>query len=79
MYFLGIGIILLILWYAEIAPVAGWAWYVVFSPFALAVVWWWWADMTGYSKRKAVARENAKKKARIEKSREAMGIPKRKR
>ncbi|MDB5947159.1 MAG: hypothetical protein JWQ33_2185 [Ramlibacter sp.] len=79
MYFLLIGIVLLVLWYAEIAPVANWAWYVVFSPFGLAIVWWWWADMTGYSKRKAVERENAKKKARIEKSREAMGIAKRRR
>jgi small Trp-rich protein len=79
MYFLLIGIVLLILWYAEIGPVAAWAWYVVFAPFALAVVWWWWADMTGYSKRKAIESENAKKQKRIDKSREAMGIAKRKR
>ena len=79
MYFLLIGIVLLIMWYGEIGPVAAWSWYVVFAPFALAVVWWWWADMTGYSKRKAVQRENEKKQARIDKSRAAMGIVKRKR
>ena len=38
MYFLLIGIVMLILWYAEIGPVATWAWYVVFAPFGLAVV-----------------------------------------
>ena len=79
MLFLGLGIVLLALWYLEIGPVATWAWYVVFSPFGLAVLWWWWADWTGYSKKKAVQRENAKKKARIEKSRDAMGINTKKR
>jgi small Trp-rich protein len=79
MYFLLIGIVMLAMWYGEIGPVAAWPWYVVFAPFGLAVVWWWWADATGYTKKKAVERENAKKKARIEKSREAMGINTKKR
>lgn len=79
MYFLIIGIVLLVLWYGEIGPVAAWAWYVVFSPFLLAVLWWWWADWTGYTKKKAVERENIKKQARIDKSREAMGITTKKR
>ena len=79
MYFLLLGIVLLVMWYAEIGPVAAWPWYFVFAPFALAVIWWWWADMTGYSKRKVIERENEKKKARIDKSREAMGIVKKKR
>jgi small Trp-rich protein len=79
MYFLIIGIVLLVLWYGEIGPVAAWPWYVVFSPFLLAVLWWWWADRTGYTKKKAVERENIKKQARIDKSREAMGITKKRR
>ena len=74
MIFLVIGIVLVALWYGEISPVAQWAWYFVFAPFALAVLWWWWADWTGYTKKKVVERENAKKKARIDKSREAMGV-----
>lgn len=78
MLFLLLGIVLLVMWYAEIGPVAAWSWYVVFAPFALAVIWWWWADATGYTKKKAIDRENAKKKARIDKSREAMGITPRK-
>ena len=79
MYLLGIGILMLLLWYLEIGPVAAWPWYVVFAPFGLAVLWWWFADWSGYTKKKAVERENIKKKARIDKSREAMGVQKRKR
>ena len=80
MLFLITGIILLVLWYGEIGPVASWSWYVVFAPFLLAVLWWAWADASGYTKKKAVEKEHAKKKARIEKSREAMGMgPKKKR
>jgi small Trp-rich protein len=79
MLFLLAGIVMLVLWYGEIGPVALWPWYVVFAPFGLAVLWWAWADATGYTKKKAVEKENAKKKARIEKSRAAMGIEPRKR
>lgn len=79
MYLLGIGILMLLLWYLEIGPVAAWPWYVVFAPFGLAVLWWWFADWSGYTKKKAVERENIKKKARIDKGREAMGVQKRKR
>jgi small Trp-rich protein len=38
------------------------------------VVWWTWADWSGYTKRKAVEKENARKQARIDKSKEAIGI-----
>ena len=79
MYLLGIGIILLLLKYLEIGPVATWEWWVVLSPFGLAVVWWTWADRTGYTKRKAVERENIRKQARIDKSREALGMGPKKR
>jgi small Trp-rich protein len=74
MYFLGLGIILLLMKYLEFGPVATWSWLVVLSPFALAVAWWTWADWSGYTKRKAVEKENAKKKARIDKNKEKLGI-----
>jgi len=74
MLFLGLGLVLLALKYLEIGAVAGWSWWVVLAPFALAVAWWAWADWSGYTKKKAVERENARKKARIDKSREAMGF-----
>ena len=74
MYFLGLGVILLLMKYLEFGPVATWSWWVVLTPFALAVAWWTWADWSGYTKRKAVEKENAKKKARIDKNKESLGI-----
>ena len=53
---------------------AEWSWWVVLSPFAAAVAWWTWADWSGYTKKKAVQRENERKQARIDKSREALGL-----
>lgn len=79
MYFLGIGIILLALKYLEKGPVAAWDWWIVLSPFALAAAWWVWADWSGYTKKKAVEKESARKQARIDKNRESMGIKPRRR
>lgn len=74
MLFLGVGIILLAMKYMEIGAVAEWSWWIVLSPFALAVAWWTWADWSGYTKKKAMERENERKQARIDKSREALGL-----
>ena len=79
MYLLGIGIILLALKYLEIGPVATWDWTWVLTPFGLAVLWWWWADWSGYTKRKAVEKENNKRQSRIDKSKEKLGIKTKKR
>jgi small Trp-rich protein len=79
MYFLGIGIVLLLMKYLEMGPVAAWSWLLVLTPFGLAVAWWAWADATGYTKRKAMEREERRRLARIEKSRVAMGTEKRRR
>jgi small Trp-rich protein len=79
MYFLGIGLVLLVLKYLEIGSVATWSWWAVFLPFGLAVAWWAWADASGYTKRKAMEREEKRRLARIEKSRVAMGTAKRRR
>jgi small Trp-rich protein len=78
MLFLGLGLVLLALKYLEIGPVAAWPWYAVLAPFGLAVAWWAWADWSGYTKKKAVERENAKRQARIDKSRESLGLQARK-
>jgi small Trp-rich protein len=74
MYLLGLGIVLLVLKYLEIGPVGNWEWWWVLSPLGLAVAWWAWADWSGYTKKKAVQRENEKRQARIDKSRVAMGV-----
>ena len=73
MFFLGLGVVLLAMWYLEIGPVASWAWYVVLAPFGLAIAWWAWADASGYTKRKAMEREDAKRKARMDQNKAAIG------
>ena len=77
MYLLGIGLVLILLKFMEIGPVATWDWWWVLSPLALAVAWWAWADWSGYTKKAVVKKENERKQARINKSRENLGIQKR--
>lgn len=74
MYFLGLGLILLVMKWMEIGPVAAWDWWVVLAPFGLAMAWWAWADASGYTKRKAMEVEDARRKARIDRSRDALGM-----
>ena len=73
MYFLGLGIVLLLLRWQEFGPVAEWSWWTVLAPFALAVVWWTWADWSGYTKRKAMERDDQRKQDRINRHLEAIG------
>lgn len=73
MYFLGLGIVLLVMKYMELGPVAGWSWLLVLAPFGLAVAWWAWADSSGFTKRKAMERENARKQDRINRNKAAIG------
>jgi small Trp-rich protein len=79
MYFLGIGIVLLAMKYLEIGPVAAWSWLIVLAPFGLAVAWWAWADATGYTRRKAIEREDKRRQTRIDKQRAAIGTVKKRR
>jgi small Trp-rich protein len=74
MYLLGLGVIMLVLKYLEIGPVATLPWLWVLSPFAAAVVWWAWADWSGYTKKKAMEKEDQRKKERIDKARQSLGM-----
>jgi small Trp-rich protein len=77
MYFLGLGIILLLMKYLDVDPVVGWSWLVVLAPFGLAAAWWAWADASGYTRRKAMEREDKRRQDRINKQRDALGIKRR--
>ena len=79
MYFLGIGLVLLLLKYLEIDPVAGWSWPWVLAPLGLAALWWAYADWSGYSKKKAMQKMDKRKQDRIDKQRVSMGLPPKKR
>lgn len=73
MYLVGLGLVFMAMKYLEFGPVALWDWWIVLSPFALAIAWWAWADSSGYTKRKAMEIEDAKVKARHDANRAAIG------
>ena len=79
MYLLLIGIAALLMKYLEFGPVASWSWWVVLSPFAMAVAWWAWADRSGYTKRVEMDTMEKRKADRIERQRDAMGMAPKKR
>ena len=72
MYFLGLGLVLMLLKYIEWGPVAAWSWWLVLTPFVLAIAWWSWADSTGYTKRKAMEREDKRRDERRDRTKEAL-------
>ncbi len=78
MYFLGVGVILLLLKHLEVGPVGRWQWsedWMWFAaPFVLAVVWWAWADASGYTKKRAMDKMDKRKADRLAKNREALGL-----
>ncbi len=79
MYLLILGLVLMLLKYLEVEFMADVSWWWVLAPFGLAMAWWAWADTSGYTKRKAMEKMDQKKKDRLEKQREALGIKPRRR
>ena len=74
MYALLLGVVLILLKYLEVGPVANWSWWWVLAPFAVAAAWWAWADATGYTKRKAMEKMDQRKQDRIDKQKNALGM-----
>ena len=79
MYFLGIGLILLACKLLDVNPVVAWDWWIVLTPFGLAAAWWAWADSSGYTKAAEEKKMEKRKLDRINKNKEALGMPKNKR
>ncbi|MGD9775135.1 TIGR04438 family Trp-rich protein [Diaphorobacter sp.] len=74
MYALALGVLLVLLKYLEVGVVANLSWWWVLSPFAVAVAWWTWADASGYTKRKAMQKMDQRKKDRLNKQKNALGM-----
>jgi small Trp-rich protein len=74
MLFIVIGLLLIGLKFADIAPVATMSWWWVLSPFALAAAWWAYADSSGLTKRREMDKLEEKKKERRRKAMDALGI-----
>ena len=80
MLFVGIGVLMIVLHFAGIAPFALWTWNLTGDlwkfcvPFVLAIGWWSFADKSGLNKRKEVEKMDAKKAARRKEHMVALGI-----
>lgn len=72
MYLLLLGIVLLVLKYLELGPVADLDWWWVLLPFPLTAIWWWIADASGYSRRKSLEKEELRRQKRLEDSRKRL-------
>jgi small Trp-rich protein len=64
MAFVIVGVVLIVMKLAAFGPVAVWSWWWVLAPFALAAVWWAWADSSGYTQRRAMDKDQARKEER---------------
>jgi small Trp-rich protein len=74
MAFVIVGIILLLLKWQEIGPVAEWSWLIVLAPWALAFAWWQFADSSGLTRRREMEKMDARKEERRQKNMEALGL-----
>ena len=74
MLFLLLGLLGIALKYFAVGMVAGWSWWIVLSPFAMAIAWWAWADSSGYTKRRVMEREDKRRQARIDRQKTNMGM-----
>ncbi len=78
MWFVVIGVIMLVMNLAGFGPVGAWTWGddwgKLLLPFGLAIVWWLWADSTGWTQRKAMEKVDEKREARRQKHMTNLGL-----
>jgi len=86
MFFVVIGVILVLCNLMGWGPMANWNWALLDEhnnwgdlwkfvlPFALAVVWWIWSDASGWTKKKAMIRDQQRKQDRLDRNIDAMGL-----
>jgi len=80
MLFVLIGVILVACNLFDIGPMAAWNWELTGDlwkfalPFVLATVWWIWSDVSGWTKRKAMQRDDERKRDRQDRNIDAMGL-----
>jgi small Trp-rich protein len=74
MAFLIVGVILVVLKFAEVGPVSEWSWFWLAVPFGLAVAWWAFADLSGLTQRRAMNKMEEKKRQRRERDMKALGL-----
>ena len=80
MWFVVIGIVLLVCHALDIGPMAHWTWnlggdlWKFCLPFGLAVAWWAWSDASGRTKRLAMKADAQRKEDRRQRGIDLMGL-----
>ena len=80
MFFVIIGVLIIVLNLLGIGPVGDWNWnftgdvWKFTVPFILAVLWWAWADKSGLNKRREMEKMEARKQNRRKENLAAMGL-----
>lgn len=80
MFFVILGLLLIVLNLLGIGPPAAWNWqffgdlWKFVTPFLLAIAWWAWADASGYNKRREMEKMDEKKQDRRKQNLEALGL-----
>jgi small Trp-rich protein len=78
MWFVAIGVVMLVMNIAGLGPVGEWTWashwWALLLPFGLAMAWWAWADMSGWTQRKAMEKMTDRQADRRRKSLDALGL-----
>lgn len=73
MWMLLIALLLTLLKYLEVGPLAELSWWWILVPYGLTVAWWGYADASGMTKRRAVDQEEARRLKRIDRQKQALG------
>ena len=85
MWFVILGVLLIILNLVGIGPPANWTWNLLGDlwkfvlPFLMAIAWWAWADASGYNKRREIEKMEEKKQNRRKQNLESLGLDQRSR
>ena len=83
MFFVIVGVIVILMNLAGIGPVADWTWNLTGDlwkfcvPFGLAILWWIWADTSGLDKRREIKKMEDKKAARRAQNMQVLGMDER--
>jgi small Trp-rich protein len=78
MWFIVLGVLLVLLKLADIGPPGVWPWWAVLLPFGIAAAWWWWADSSGFTKRAEMRKLEERKEERRRRNMVSLGIDPRK-
>lgn len=74
MWLVVVGVVLVALKALGLGFVAGWSWWLVLAPFAVAAAWWTFADLSGITQRQAMQRDAERAAQRRRAQFEALGL-----